>query len=195
MIVAYSISGSNNGAHYFEEAPESFFCSSCGCVIDQGYIPKRLLHLKKKINDFTYTYDGRPIVKKQFREFCEHIYPSDIQFTEVNEYPSLFMIHIMNKLVFDSKRRKTLFEDYCNTCMQYVQVAGATPGFLRNTENPIQRGFFHTDVEFGSYKEKNTMIIVGIETKTELIKRNFTGLEFRPIYGLGEKVIINGVTL
>ena len=195
MIIAYAISGHSNGAHYFEEASEEFFCPSCGCVIDRNYTAKRLLHLNKNLNDFTYTYDGRPIATERFKNFCEYICPTDLLFTKVNLNPDLFLINVTKELVFDSQRRKTLFEDYCNTCKQYAQIAGATPGFLKNIENPIQSGFFHTDVEFGSYKEKNTMILLGVVTMTKLTKKNFTGLEFRPIYGAGEKVTVNGITL
>jgi hypothetical protein len=195
MIVAYALSGHNNGAHFFYEAPETFFCPSCSSIIDQSYIAKRLLHLNKKLNDFTYTYDGRAIVTEQFKVFSEQLCPKDLIFKKVNLNPELFLINTTKELVFDSKRRKTLFEDYCQTCKQYAQVAGATPGFLKDIEKPILSGFFHTNVEFGSFKEKNTMILVGIETMKELTKKKLTGLEFKPIYGVGEKVTINGIIL
>lgn len=93
-------------------------------------------------------------------------------------------------VVFDSERRQTKFVDYCETCGQYAQVAGATPAFLKTVSEPINDGIFRTDVVFGSYRRKHPLVIIGLETKKLIQKARFSGRSFRPVYGAGEKVTL-----
>jgi hypothetical protein len=194
MIVAYELLGQDNGAHYFEEAPEHFFCQKCGCVVNDSYIPKRLLHLKKSIGDISFTFDNRCIVSVRFKNVCDNYGVSGVDFIEVNSKPLLYLIQPHKELKFDKERRKTLFDEYCKVCNQFTQIIGSSPGFMEEISNPIRKGIFHTDLEFGSYKGKTKSILVSLDIKEHIISENLNGVEFSPVYGMGEKVQFKGVS-
>lgn len=193
MIVAYSMVGHDNGAHFFEEISTSCFCSNCRCLVDEKYKPDHLVGLKKNIDDLSSTYDGRDIASLRFKKFCERMSLTEVIFSLVNQDPKLYLIEPTSELVFDVKRRKTKFEGYCSVCGKYQQVAGATPGFLKNICKPIKEGVYRTDVEFGSCIGKNKIIIVGVDTKEQIVKEGLSGVVFKPVYGECEKVMINGI--
>ena len=73
--------------------------------------------------------------------------------------------------------------DYCSVCGQYESVVGATPVYVRNVRGPISGGVYRTDLEFGSGREKEPLVIMGLATYPLLMKEKLKGLEFelRPI--------------
>ncbi len=183
MIVGYILSGQDNGAHFYLEAPESTFCSSCDRVIDRSYFPERLARVRSRY-PFSYTFDGQAIASRAFRDFSESADPGGLKFARVNSDPDLYWVNAQRVLEFDTNRRMTMFTSFCARCAHYAQVAGLTPGFLRAIKAPLPTEFFRTDVEFGSNKEQAPAIIVGPELKSKIERQKYKGVYFSPVYGV-----------
>ena len=84
-------------------------------------------------------------------------------------------------LEYDAQRRGTRFMEYCSVCGQHESVVGANPVFLRNVRGPIGDGFYRTDLEFGSGREKHPLVIMGLATYPLLLKEKLKGVELSPI--------------
>jgi len=84
-----------------------------------------------------------------------------------------FVLRLSKVLPFDAERRGTRFEDPCPTCQAFYNVIGATPVFLRGITEPIEEGFFRSDLEFASGHEQGPLILVGIGTAEKLKEQNF----------------------
>jgi hypothetical protein len=89
-----------------------------------------------------------------------------------------FVLRLSKVLPFDAQRRKTRFEDPCPTCGAFYSMIGATPVFLRDVTEPIQEGFFRSDLEFASGPEQHPLILVGLRTAEKLRKQEFRKLDF-----------------
>lgn len=169
--------------NFYDAAPESVFCEKCQGIVDDAYFPNFLpLSKRARSLDIFTTYDGKTIVsergavffKKMFRESCDlHLIKSDMP------------IYLMKPLLvadFDSVRRGTRFSDICVKCHKYVEVVGATPCFLRQSE-PLNHGLYRTNVEFGTSRRRNPLILVGADDL--LIMKKFKpyggGLVLKPI--------------
>jgi hypothetical protein len=180
--IAYDITGQDNGAFFFLEAPARAFCPVCGSVTDDSYLPERLKNVRSKY-PFSYTYDGRPIATSEFRDFCMMHDPAGLDFALVHKTPSLYLVKAKRVVKFDSAKRRTTTTHFCDECQRFAQVAGATPGFLTEIDAPLGYQFVRTDVEFGSYREKHPSIIVGPELKCAMERMKFKGIYFHPVYG------------
>ncbi len=51
-------------------------------------------------------------------------------------------------------------------------------------DQPLEDGFYRSDLLFASGNEKHPLIFVGIKTKAKLEATNLNGLEFAPVYGI-----------
>jgi len=178
-IIAYIIWG-KDGGYYFENAPASVFCPVCGSVIDKHYTPNSL-EFNKGGYDVSYTYDGPLIVSQKFKDFFDRHDFQEAKFLLVDKKQKLYLFEPIRMLEFDAKRRKTRFVDFCEKCNQYESIAGAAPAFLRNVPSTLKKGFYRTDIEFGSGRAKSPLIIIGVETYKQLKKEKLKGLEFEPI--------------
>ncbi len=63
-------------------------------------------------------------------------------------------------------------------CAAHESVVGANSVYLRNVRGPIGGGFYRTDLEFGSGREKHPLVIMGLATYPLLLKEKLKGLEF-----------------
>jgi len=180
-IVAFSLSCVDIEAQYFFAASEKIFCKACDSCLDESYIPRNLVISSKY--DIGCTYDGRYIVSSRFKEFCAENYPNNLTFESVTIGNDYFLASPMDVLRFDVLKRKTSFRDLCQACGNYTHITGATPAFLMSQEAPISHGIYRTDIVFGSGRSKSALIIVGTETKREIIVNKLTGATFLPAYG------------
>lgn len=180
-IIAYAMSAKDAEGYYFEDAPASIFCSSCTSCIRNNYIPKSV-NIKYFNLDGSYTYDGQLIVSQKFKSWYMENGFKDSDFYCVDKEKHLFSFKPNSTLIFDVVKREVVFDEYCQTCHQYEEIAGANPVFLENVDNEILDGFFRTDVEFGSGREKSPIIILGTKTYKNLKKAKLTGFEFDPVY-------------
>ena len=177
MILAYNLVAQDNGAFFFEKAPKSIFCPSCGCCLKDDYVPNELEFFKRNY-DLSFTYANRCIVSERFKIFCENSQIQDVDFVLVDASKNIYFMKPLKQLAFDVRRRRTRFENYCRECKQYEEVIGASPVFLKNVEQEIGNGVYRTDIEFGTGKAKSPSIIVGTNTKRLIEKERFTGDPF-----------------
>ncbi|EMN48462.1 hypothetical protein LEP1GSC088_1532 [Leptospira interrogans str. L1207] len=66
--------------------------------------------------------------------------------------------------------------------MRFLRIRNrGTPVFLKGISSRLDRGFYRTDLQFGSGNEKSPILIVGPQTKEELISKKFTGITFQEV--------------
>ena len=176
-IIGYSVSAVDGDSYYFENAPASVFCPGCGSCVDDSYVP-RSLRVRRPVYDACGTYDGRLIVSQKVKDFHDRHGCGPAEFRLVNRKRRWYMFRPTRVLEYDAERRGTRFMKYCAVCGRHEEVAGATPAFLRNLRGPIGEGFYRTDVEFGSGREKHPLVIMGLATYPLLLKEKLKGLEF-----------------
>ncbi|EKS06491.1 hypothetical protein [Leptospira santarosai] len=68
-----------------------------------------------------------------------------------------------------------------------MKFASDSPGFsydeltLKDVPIPFEKGFYKTDLQFGSGNEKNPILLVSPQTKEELISEKFIGITFQEV--------------
>lgn len=187
MIIGYILSGHDNGALFFDNAPEGVLCPKCSSCLDWSYVPERVkLHPSKRY-DFSYTWDGRILVSPRFREFSvENRLEGSERFIHISKNPELYYFRgPKEQIEFDVERRETQFSERCTACGSYEYVVGALPGFtkLKRLNQPV---FYRTDVMFGDGSRKNCLVAVNPEVKRLLTVQKFRGLAFNELLFSGE---------
>jgi hypothetical protein len=118
--------------------------------------------------DFCFTYDNRLVVSERAKIYLGTYASTPLSFRMVDPVRLFYACVAERVLMFDSARRKTLFEGSCNRCGGFKAVAGATPAFLRQGSVVEDYGFYRTDVCFGSGAEQSPLYIVGHQLKQGL---------------------------
>lgn len=192
MIVAYELSPHDNDTHMLGDetfrpprsagfhhwrfgkigAPHPATCPTCGRKTDPDYVNPKF-KAKRRTWDIGTTYDGYDIVSKGFRDFCRKQGWKGMHFHPLPADKEFFVLRLSQIIPFDAERRGTRFEDLCPTCGEFYNVIGADPVCLRDVTEPIQEGFFRSDLEFASGPEQSPLILVGIDTAERLRKQGF----------------------
>jgi hypothetical protein len=84
-------------------------------------------------------------------------------------------MEIFNLVSVDTKRREIDYYEYNTLCNEYHEVIGAYPVCLID-KAPLNKGFYRTDIEFGSGYAKSALEVVDIETGKKLKSEKFKGL-------------------
>lgn len=187
MNIGYSISGPDN---------DSFMCSStdvvhenmhglsvcpeCGYRDDFFYI-NRKFRVKRRVYDFSSTYDGYSIISRKFKEFCERRKYQNIVFAEFENDPDFFALIPLTVLAFDVEGNKPRYEGYCGKCGNYESVIGPFPVYLKNIDKPLKEGIYRTDLLFGSGNDKSPLILIGPGTKEAILSEGFKDIDFESI--------------
>ena len=183
-IIGYQLSGTDNGSYLLSKTDGVERCNVCGVVRDFDQVNCDFKVTKKKF-DFSYTYDNRCVVSKVFMEYFTSNGIQDLQFKSISS-TNLFYLFIPTKIVeYDFIKRKTRFENFCNTCGRYLYVVGATPVFLKSTVET--NNIYKSDLYFGSGSSKSPLIIAGCDLAADMKKIGLTGITFNPVFddGLG----------
>ncbi len=188
MIIAYSLNITDHdsymygsGSRLFEILLKLHVCLSCGYRKSLNW-DNPFFELKKPFFDFSYTYDGICIVSQRVIDFMFRFqYENDVEWVRLKNFPNFYTFLSHRSVAFDSDRRQTRFEKQCKICGFYESVTGATPVFLKGISSRLDRGFYRTDLQFGSGNEKSPILIVGPQTKEELISKKFTGITFQEV--------------
>lgn len=181
MIIGYRILGADNNSHMYDEDEAKYKkCVKCGFVTDFEYV-NPILKIKRRVNDFSYTYDGRAIASLKFKEFCTRKNLKGIRFLELPSDKEFFYMLVDNIVEFDYEKRKTRFEEFCNECKLYRAVAGANPVILKNVEKELDSGIYATNISFGSGNELHSLIIVSNDIYKEMKIEKFRGITYDKI--------------
>lgn len=179
MPKAYDLTAPDCDCHYFAQAQANWFCSSCDSYVrSEPYYPTELAIDSLKY-DFCFTYENRLLLSATARAFLEE-HASNIGFAQINHDPAIFVPIVTSVVTFDTVRRHTKFENLCDTCGQYQSVVGATPPYLKDPGLVQPNGFYRTDVEFGSGREKAPSFIVG-ENLKRFLEQRFEELYFHEV--------------
>lgn len=179
-VLGYCVLGPDNDLHMLGwDAPHPV-CPRCGIAVDKEWVDPGF-KLAKTRYDLSYTMDGYVIVSERFRGFA---HGRGARFIPLPSSGGFYSLRVDEVVPFDTKRRRTRFEDRCDECSRFQTVVGATPVFLVN-DTPLPDRFVRTDVEFGSGDEWHPLILVGSGLRDDLHAARLSGLEFLPVEGKG----------
>jgi ribosomal protein S27AE len=180
MILGFVLTGHDNRAYFFgPQTPKSVFCPKCGSVLDRHYMPREI-DVRTGM-DLSSTYDNRDLFSERLRRLCIENNVPGIEFIPVMGRDRTYFFPIVSRAVeYDAARKGTRFERKCTECGQHHDVLSGTPAFL-TCKKPLDRGFFRSDLEFGSGKAKSPLLIVDPETGSWLQSEKLSGAEFSPI--------------
>lgn len=181
-VVGYTLDGQDNDSYMFRDNSLLSRCEGCGYRLELSPTNPNYV-LKNCSEDISATYDGQTIASKAFKDFCERNEYRGINFGVFDNDPRHFHFIVMPEVKFDAIRRKTRLENLCPQCGNYESVVGAKPAYLLITE-PLDDGFYRSDLLFASGNGKHPINLVGIETKAKLEVTDLKGLEFAPAYGI-----------
>jgi hypothetical protein len=180
MLIAYSVNAYFNDSFMLPDNNDYPRCIVCGCKLHEPFVNKDF-KLKKKAFDISSTYDGFKIVSEKFKTIILELGIAEVRFEILPQLEGFYIFSANHILEFDSARRHTKFEDYCETCMRYKSIAGATPAFLKDIKEPIDYGIFRTDILFGGCNEKHPLLIFGINTYKHLKKQKIKGMDAKEV--------------
>jgi len=115
-------------------------------------------------------------------EMSRQFDPVGAEFKQVSLVPELFWLMPVRVLELDYKRRETKFDGWCEKCNRFAEVAGASPGFSKNSVLEYPGGFYRSDVAFGSGREQVPAVIVGPQLKEHIEQQKYKAVYFKPVY-------------
>ena len=177
----YSINISDNNSFMCSSADRVFegmkglsVCEACGYRTDFEYI-NHAFELDRKSYDLSATYDGYYIASLKFKECIQREQIANVEFTVLKNEPNYFVVFVREKVAFDTVKRKSRSENYCELCGNHESFVGATPAFLKE---PAKGDLCRTDVMFGSGNAKHPVLIAS-EAFKELVQREkLQGIQF-----------------
>jgi len=179
MLLGYTISEPDNGCYMFTDFPLTE-CARYSNIYSLNVVNPNFVVPKKKLN-ITCTYDGFTIVNEKFKQFCEAAQYQGLEFVALPKSPGFYWFKIHNVLAYDTAARMTRFINYNAACNGYEEIIGATPACL-TIKQPLQEGFYRSDVCFGSFAGKSPLYFVGETTKQKLRTAGFKEIHFAKIF-------------
>ena len=183
MIVAYYVYGQDNLSEMYDGQAVTR-CSRCGFVTEPRFVAPSF-ELERRQYDWSQTNDGCCIVSRRVKELAERHGYGGLEFLDLPSEPDFFRLIVSNYVEFDTRRRETILEDYCDVCGRFRTVAGATPAFLKRTRTPLAEGIYRTDIEFGTGDEQSPLYLVATETRNLMKREKLKGLTFGAVEATG----------
>lgn len=179
----YSISVNDNDSYMcsstnrvFDDIAGVDVCPSCHYRTNFEFVNPEF-DLKRKTYDLSATYDGYYIVSLKLMETVKRVGLSGLEFVPISRQPDFYVMFLRNVVPFDTEKRNTRAEKYCESCGNFDSVVGATPAFLK--EEPTAE-LSRTDISFGSGNSKHPLLIAS-ENFVSLVKREkLKGFYFEP---------------
>jgi hypothetical protein len=137
--------------------------------------------------DVSSTYDNVKVVSQRFVDVCrEHELPGITFHRFEGKNGAYFFLESDRVVPFDPDRRGTRFEGRCAECGNFETVVGATPVYLRR-EAPLGRGFYRTDLSFGSNQGKRPILLIDSESAELLDSLRLRGLDLEAAVGTSRR--------
>ena len=176
MSRGYLLSAPDNDSFMLRGPTPHPTCDACGLLTDREWIEPRF-QLSRRDLDLSFTYDGYLIASRRFADFASERGARCVSLPSEPGYRALLADHV---LAFDAARRRTRFENRCESCGRYRDVAGATPVLLVG-DAAVPEAFARTDIKFGSGDEQHPLILVGPRLGAELRAGPWRGLDLVPV--------------
>jgi len=146
-------------------------CLVCGYRTDFRYTNPDF-KLRRKSLDYSGTYDGVTIVSNKFKVCCEELGYNNLVFVPLPKAPGFFHFYITDNFLTYSANRT---EKLCTACGQYESIVGPAID-LDNIHEPLEDGFYQSDLWFASGNEKRPVYLISPETMLKLKAAGLTGV-------------------
>ena len=181
MSVAFVMwSRDNDSGLFLSDDPDIDRCPGCGFVRNREYIPPKF-RLRKKLYDLSCTYDHIDIASQRFRDFCLHQGIEGLEFIPLPNNETYYIVRAKSILLADQERMNLELLDFCMECNRYACISGALPMYLKGVTSPLPTGIYATDMTFGSWDEREPLLIVSPDVKEMIKEHKFKGMSFSPI--------------
>lgn len=180
MIIGYVLYGYDNDSYMYYWDKNMPVCDECGYKLNFQYTNPEF-KLKRRVYDLSFTYDNCCIVSLKFKEFCERERYQSINFGKFLLEPNFFHFTANNIVQLKSVEGGIRFVNFCEKCKNYESIVFPGPKLINNRKEPLEDGFYRTDLFFGSGNEKNPLLIIGVDTYKKIKREKFKGLSFDEI--------------
>lgn len=175
----YTIALELNDGKFYLGGNTGVICPHCDSVIGEIELSEVVFEPKIKKYDVSYSYDGVLIANSKFKKICESMKLRNIIFQTVNNDLGLYAMSVNKVVKFDFEARKTRFVNPCDLCGNFESIVGATPAFLLEDLPKENIEIYKTDIEFGSGRNKHSLLVVNEVTKKALEATEIKGLRFK----------------
>ncbi|ALI99949.1 hypothetical protein [Rufibacter tibetensis] len=184
MIIGYILWGPDNGSEMFSDLDtltEAKKCSDCGFRVDYRET-NNLFRIKRKVYDFSFTYDSIAISSLKFKEFCNRNNYGNIRFMELERSSGFYQFILQNSTIPFTAREVA---DLCGSCGQHEIVVGPHVD-LGQLETPLEDGFYQSNILYGGRgrlhdRPLTPVIVVAPDTKEKIQKVGFKNMVFEAI--------------
>jgi len=164
---------------YWSESPVAgVHCPACHGVIDHEAISSSVSVRGRY--DVSYV-DGHLVVSERFRDFCIESGYRDVEFPCIDKRRSLFELRPTRIVDVDVERSEPIMLGVCLRCGNFDCYLEGRAMFLRVADEPLDDGFYRTDLIFGCSVGKHPKIVVAPSTREKIVKKGFSRLFFIPI--------------
>ena len=201
LIIGYDMRLSYNNTYMLDDNDQAIpHCLHCGLWLDPfqhrlDYSTKqRLPGLNPRKYDIAATLDHRIIVSQKFCDFCLEYGYDSMEYFELTNDLAHFQLKLIKDIRIDREKSQVRYGKLCPVCRRYDMIlAGRNPwtvwrskqgSLVFEVSEPIEEGFFRTELALGSGNKKSPGIIVGIETGKKLKQSGLTGVTLSPAYGI-----------
>ncbi len=179
-VIGYVVFGPDNDTYMFQGDAQPARCATCRFVLDHGWVDPSYKLKPGRRPDVSYTYDGCLIVSDNFRAAAKGF--AGGTYLSLPSQRGWSILLATRTVTFDTERRETSFDEFCDGCGRFTQVDGATPPFLLDPPVPLPDEFMRTDIEFGSGDELSPLVLVGPGLADALRRGRLVGLDLMPIH-------------
>lgn len=156
-------------------------CPVCHNTIEK--IPDSMYKVPKKKGDMFYTYDGFCIVSERFKSFCDEREYPNLTFIALTKSVGFYFFMPQDIYELDYSRKEVEFINKRNCCGSYDEVIGSVPSYKAPDFSIDTNDFIcRSKWAFGSYGQKNLLIIVGLDTVTAMKAYGLKGMYFENVY-------------
>jgi hypothetical protein len=180
-MTVYSFSVNDNDSFMCSSTDKVFdnmkglaVCEECHYRTDFEYVNDDF-EIKRKSYDLSGTYDGYYIASLKFKEFLTREGINNIDFIALKNAPEFYVMFVRSEVIFDTEKRKSRSENFCETCGNFESFVGATPAFLKE---PLNNDICRTDIMFGSGNEKHPLLIASEDFVTLVKREKLKGIRF-----------------
>ncbi|MEJ1242219.1 hypothetical protein WBG78_28985 [Chryseolinea sp. T2] len=180
-VVGYYLQGQDNDADMLTEDIVYPKCKQCARLLDSDF-HNPSFKLKRKSFDLSHANDVGNVVSLRFKEFCLRRNYRGLVFKDFEREKDFFQLIVSTVVRFDLNRAEVEYGQKCSGCNRFDSVIAMKPLHLSCIDEPLEDGFYRTDMVIGRNNTMTALIIVGLETYRLLKRERFRGLVFMPVY-------------
>jgi hypothetical protein len=188
--IGWSILGPDNDTEMYSRDDHFLArCPTCRYRLDfqatnPDYVPRKRKSILRCA--VTCTYDGQYIVTAALKAFCEAQAYEHVVFVGFPKHPEAFQLIATKQVEVEPYISGVRWQGRCPECRNHesVVLGGSRNPLTVKTMSPLVNGIYRTDLAFGNCDGKSPIVIVGLDTKANMVDAGLKGIIFAPVHGV-----------